>query len=289
MLILLALLSNALGQSFLGGVVLFYFLVWPWLKKKYLERKWQKWSNTEKDVVILHTMHPGRAMPHVSPFALKVETFLRMTKIPYKTDISVLDAWVPKGRFPWISLNGVHMGDSQLIIEFLKKRFEPKLGNEYSPEERAAGGGMSVMVDQHLYWGIPMERFLFSSYKNMYKTFSPKLKSWMIWAYQKYHKKDILARVQGQGIGTHEPKEIQQLLCNDIQNLSFFLGKKKFILGEYPSEYDAIIFGHLAQFVWGLPETKYEEVIHYVYPNLVEYCNRMKQQYYPDWNKLVNN
>lgn len=47
--------------------------------------------------------------------------------------MSVFDAWGPKGRFPWISLNGEHLGDTTIITEFLKKSeiLEKQLSENY--------------------------------------------------------------------------------------------------------------------------------------------------------------
>lgn len=78
-----------------------------------------KWTDKSKGKLILHGMFGNSDfLPSVSPFVLKLETFLRFANIPYETDKS--DMWGPKGKTPWISLNGHHIGDSQLIIEFLK-------------------------------------------------------------------------------------------------------------------------------------------------------------------------
>lgn len=64
-------------------------------------------------------MYGGRKVPTPSPFVLKLETYLRMAKIAYEVDKS--DIWGPKGKTPWISINGQHVSDSQLIVEFLGK------------------------------------------------------------------------------------------------------------------------------------------------------------------------
>jgi len=41
--------------------------------------------------------------------------------IAFQTDHSVKDAFGPKGKFPWITINGQHFGDTQLIMETLNK------------------------------------------------------------------------------------------------------------------------------------------------------------------------
>lgn len=64
-------------------------------------------------------MYGGKVGPSVSPFVIKLETYLRLAKIPYQVDKG--DIWGPKGKTPWITYNGVHMGDSQIIIKFLSK------------------------------------------------------------------------------------------------------------------------------------------------------------------------
>ena len=47
---------------------------------KYRER----FKDSPKDVVILHSVPRGVTVPQISPFALKLETYMRMAKIPYE-------------------------------------------------------------------------------------------------------------------------------------------------------------------------------------------------------------
>lgn len=39
-----------------------------------------------KDVVVLHQLDRGRFTPSISPFPLKLETYMRITKIPYQVN-----------------------------------------------------------------------------------------------------------------------------------------------------------------------------------------------------------
>ena len=49
----------------------------------------KKWASVGKDVVILHQMARGRYTPNISPFPLKLETYLRMSGIPYEVLIII--------------------------------------------------------------------------------------------------------------------------------------------------------------------------------------------------------
>ena len=53
---------------------------------------------------------------------------------------------------PWITLNGQDMGDSQLIMEFLGKRYGKDFSSHLSPEEQAIAMSMRIMAEEHLVW-----------------------------------------------------------------------------------------------------------------------------------------
>merc|ERR1712071_600618 len=50
--------------------------------KKSQQRK--KWNAVGKNVIVLHQIVRGKNTPNISPFPLKLETYLRMANIPYE-------------------------------------------------------------------------------------------------------------------------------------------------------------------------------------------------------------
>jgi hypothetical protein len=65
----------------------------------------------------------GVPFPTSAPFPLKLCTWLRMAKVPHEIVIENDPRKGPKGKSPWIDDGGTLMGDSQIIIEHLSKRF----------------------------------------------------------------------------------------------------------------------------------------------------------------------
>lgn len=58
----------------------------------------------------------------------------------------------PKGKTPWITLNGEDISDSQLCIEMLSRKFCKDLGAHLSDEERAVARAFQIMMEEHFYW-----------------------------------------------------------------------------------------------------------------------------------------
>ena len=57
-----------------------------------------------------------------------------------------------KGKFPWITLNGVDYTDTQLIIEHLNIKFNKNLDNKLNFEEKAIARAFRIMCEEFLLW-----------------------------------------------------------------------------------------------------------------------------------------
>jgi len=58
----------------------------------------------------------------------------------------------PKGKTPWITLNGEDISDSQLIIEALSKKFNKDFSSHLTAQERAVARALQIMMEEHFYW-----------------------------------------------------------------------------------------------------------------------------------------
>lgn len=132
----------------------------------------KKKKTVGENVVLLHQFDRGAFTPSLSPFVLKLETYLRMAKIPYQVNIHDYSFYNyliprlilnfiqndfenpmgPKGKTPWITLNGEDIADSQICIERLAQHFQIDLSSHLTAEERAIARSFQIMVDEHLYW-----------------------------------------------------------------------------------------------------------------------------------------
>lgn len=91
------------------------------------------------------------------------------------------------------------------------------------------------------------------------------------------------------GIGRHAQPEIERLLEADLVALSDFLGEKKFMFGDNPSQVDCAVFGQVTQVKYHVPETvKAKKLLEERLTNLNSYCERMKEQFWPDWEECIS-
>ncbi|XP_052763877.1 failed axon connections homolog [Mya arenaria] len=98
------------------------------------------------DTVILHQFPRGPFAPSMSPFCIKIETYLRMAKIPYQLQNGA------KGKSPWIEYNGETLGDSKLIMSYMVEKCGINLSMGLTEEQRAIGRAFQTLVDERMYW-----------------------------------------------------------------------------------------------------------------------------------------
>ncbi|ODM89382.1 hypothetical protein Ocin01_17300, partial [Orchesella cincta] len=253
-----------------------------------------KWSRSAKDKLVLHTLYRCKPLPSLSPFGLKLETYLRMAKIPYEASlylyiavsaIETKDLMGPHGKMPWVTYNGVNIADSQLIIEFLNKEFGVSINaSNISKEQLAAARACRIVMEDHFLFGIMQYRVV-DNINSLHKLMKiPTILKPLLPIQLRQTKQKMV----GQGIGAHSPEDIYQMTEADLHTASAMLGSKRFFSGDEPCDDDCGIFGLVAQAVWGMPGSSFERLCDGELLNLKEYCERIKEGYWPDWEDCLD-
>ena len=123
----------------------------------------EKWNKLDKDTVVLHHYPRAKLIPDGSPFGLKMETYLRMADIKYENDFKYPSS--PKGKTPWITVNGKDVSDSQLGIEYIEKELEKSLNDHLTPEHAAVARAFQVTLDDRFAWCVAIDRLVYGQGK----------------------------------------------------------------------------------------------------------------------------
>ncbi|XP_045188690.2 failed axon connections homolog [Mercenaria mercenaria] len=235
-----------------------------------------------KDVVLLYQVGRGPRAPSFSPFPMKLETFLRMTAIPYINDHAA--RFSSKGKTPWIELNGKAVADSQLAIEFLKKKFGVDADGHLTEGDKAVARAFLKLTEENLYWTMCIE--MFGDNLEPVKTVIP-YRGFKLWLTVTLLRRALGKQTWGHGIGRHTKDEVWDIAVRDMNALSNYLGTKKFLMGDEPSEVDCSVFGMIAQIYWHMPGSKHQVYLKENLQNLVDYIYRMKDRFWPDWESMT--
>jgi glutathione S-transferase len=84
----------------------------------------------------------------------------RLAKLDYVFDTE--EAMGPKGKSPWITINGQEIADSQLIIDFLCEKFDLDVGRGLSASDRAVARAWQVLLDERFFWCMALDRFIYT-------------------------------------------------------------------------------------------------------------------------------
>eukprot|EP00401_Gymnodinium_catenatum_P018553 CAMPEP_0117503530 /NCGR_PEP_ID=MMETSP0784-20121206/24379_1 /TAXON_ID=39447 /ORGANISM="" /LENGTH=262 /DNA_ID=CAMNT_0005298853 /DNA_START=115 /DNA_END=900 /DNA_ORIENTATION=+ len=207
-------------------------------------------------VVYLHGFPPFPHVYSISPFFLKVESFLRLHNIPYEC------RWVhkpgKKGQIPYVIFDGEEIDDSNVIIPQLKARFSVDCDKDIPASERAVGHAMMRMIEEHTIqigfyyrYGLHMDRFFevldppraFDTRTSLEKRFivgfgMRRLQPWI-----------TNRKMSMRGLKAHSDQELWGFSNDDLAAISGYLGNRPYFHGEQATTTDCMLFGHLVQFL----------------------------------------
>ena len=236
--------------------------------------------------VTLYKYGPACGLPDLSPFCIKLETFLRMTQIPYDTALGY-PAQAPKGKLPYIEYGGNIVSDSSMIVDFLMDTFDVSLDVTLDNRQTAVGRAFQSMIEEHLYFAIVFFRWQDEAGWNSYQSFVTQTihqagaPMWLASTLAKMSRKSVLKSLLAQGTGRHRATEVATLARQQISAISNFLSTKPFFLGEKPSSMDATVYAFLESILVPPLDNPLREHASTL-TNVVTYCERMRNLYWSD-------
>ena len=213
--------------------------------------------------------------PNPGPFCVKLETALRLAGVPYETCHVTRPDQGPKGKIPYVEIDGERIGDSTLILERLKETRGVDLDAHLSPRERAQSLALQRMLEEHLYFILVYSRWIEpTNWEKIRKLFFGNMPLPLRLIVPRMAHKGTAEKLYGQGIGRHTRDEIYAFGARDLDALSEVLGDKPFVFGDKPSLADATAFAFVVSIIG--PDFDSPLKAHAMsLPNLVAYAERM--------------
>jgi glutathione S-transferase len=225
---------------------------------------------------------PGAwGLPSVSPFCLKLDAWLRMAGVEHVSVTASTPFGGPKGKAPWIEHDGRKIGDSTLIIQYLKEKLGVDTNAHLNAEQRGMAVAIHRMIDENLYWAMVNDRW--NTPENW-----PILKSTVLGGIPApiraimapIARRGVRKQLKGHGIGCHSAAEIAAIGKRDIDALAAILGDKPFFFGDTPSEIDAVAYGQLAN-IHDVGFSSPMKAVIAGHANLVAFIERFRGRFYP--------
>jgi len=233
-------------------------------------------------MIDLYQFQPAFDIPNLSPFCMKIEAFLRISNLPYQIIHQNDPRKAPKGKLPYIRDNGVVIGDSELIMDYLESKHGFKVDGHLSSLEAASQHAAIRMLDEHLYWAIMYSRWIddqnWTTLRNeMFYDVPPPLSH--ILANQL--RKRMRSALHEQGLGRHSKEDIYKKAQKDIDALANLLGDKTWFGGNYLSKLDLCATAHLSNILIPELHSPLADAIK-LNGNLEVYAVRAKKMLFPE-------
>jgi len=214
---------------------------------------------------------------NVSPFALKLEAWLKLADIPFEVEFSSNLAKAPKGKLPYIVDGRRRIGDSTLIIEHLKRTrgIDPDAG--LSRRDVAESLALQRLFEEHLYFILVYSRWIDDEgWAPMSEAFFGLVPAPVRAVARTMARERVRKILHLQGIGRHDRDEVYHLARADLAAVAELLADRPFFLGDRITTLDAIAYGCLANILLVPLETELKRIA-LEWPSLTSWCEAMEQ------------
>ena len=199
-------------------------------------------------MITVHSLPGAGGVSSVSPFCAKVEIYLRMVGLPFKTVLGD-GRKAPKGKLPYVDDEGARVCDSTLIVEHFERKLGSKsLDHGITATDRARAHALKRMLEESLYFTLLWSRWIdeagWGTTREILRGILPgPLKLFVPGLIRNIVKKQVHA----QGTGRHARDEIYAFAVEDVRALATLIGDGRFALGEEPRSIDATVYAFVSQ------------------------------------------
>lgn len=193
----------------------------------------------------------------------------------------------PKGKIPFVEIDGKLMGDSHLIIAELERRLAAEgkrpLDGGLSPRDLALAHMMRRAIEEGMYFvGLHVRWGRDDGYLVVRDEFKKMIPGFVLPIVRRSQHKKLKA----QGTGRHTDDEIMAIGRADFDAIAEMLGDRPYLLGDAPRTVDCSLFGFL-EGTMGFPlDTPFKRA-GLSHTNLVAYRKRIRDRWWPDLPALT--
>lgn len=236
-------------------------------------------NDWKADTVYLYQFPRLQTIPNMSPYCLKVETFLKANKIPHEVveDVKKRSKF---GMLPFIELNGEQIADSQIIVNRLKDLFKVK--PLPSSKDEAIARAFDRMSDNHTLMLSYKSKVLDNPKNDLLSAALRDMMGCPQWLIPYvapimgcYMRCKVSKRIAA-SIGEFPVAECKDFLRKDFDAYRDLLGEKKFLFGDDITATDCTVFSQLATTLYVPTESYAKDILKEEYPTLVAYAERIR-------------
>jgi glutathione S-transferase len=214
---------------------------------------------------------------NISPFTLKLESWLTLADIPFEVVETMNPRSGPKGKIPFIEDGEERIGDSSLIIKHLMRTRNIDLDRALDPHARAEALALQRLFDDHLYFVGVYSRWLDPEgwprvRSGLFRRVPPGVREVIGALLQRKIRRNLLA----QGILRHSHDEIYAMGAADLEAVSVILDDGPFFFQGQPGTLDCTAYGFLANILMVPVENELKRVAERL-PNLRRFCEAMER------------
>jgi glutathione S-transferase len=221
------------------------------------------------------------AIPNLSPFCCKLETWLRIARIPYEVVDTPDPRRGPKGKLPFIEDADKRIGDTSLIIDYLMRTRKVDPDAHLDAKQRAIAGLVQRTLEEHYAFVILYTHFIRAEgWQHTRANFNsvPAIVRPLVAGLVRGRMRKILWT---QGISRHSDEDILEAGLCDWRAVLTVFSDAPFFFGDEPTGIDAVVFAALATTVLTPIESPIKDYLK-AHPGVIGYAERMRARFFPE-------
>ena len=238
-------------------------------------------TNSEPQPIKLFQFPRMFGIPNLSPFCCKLETWLRIARVPYEVVNTSDPRKGPKGKLPFIEDAGQRIADTSLIMKYLAKTRGIDLDAHLDASQRAIALLVQRTLEEHYAFVVLYTHFIRAEgWRHTRATFDsvPAIARALVATMVRGRMRRILWT---QGVLRHSDEEIIEAGLRDWRAVLTLMSGGPYFFGDEPTGIDAIVFGALATTVLTPIELPIRDFLR-SQPACVAYAERIRARFFPE-------